>query len=233
MARGKVYDITDFPPVGLYYKHFPGFTATQFAELSHPPSKPKVILVGDPSVGKTTLVNTMKVGVFKANYNPTVGVAFISITCTINGCETKLAFYDTTGNEKPNALTRQFYRGADIALICFDLSSKMSFDHVSEWYEAIQAHCADSIRLFLVGCKADCSSTVEPNDIQRRCESCKMEYWSTSAKTATHVTELLMRVCLLGVVSELEQEPTPDDTRIVKLTDSPGDHSGRVKKPCC
>jgi GTPase SAR1 family protein len=110
-------EITDFPTTGAYYTNFPTFTAAKFAKLSCDLNSPKVICVGDPGVGKTCLVNSIKNRAFKDNYVATISVEFISIQCTINGSSTKLAVWDINGDQKPNALTRQFYRGASLGYI--------------------------------------------------------------------------------------------------------------------
>jgi GTPase SAR1 family protein len=158
----------------------------------------------------------MKVCAYTDSYNPTVGTAFVPIPCVINQCETTLAVWDTAG-EHPNAVTRQFYRGAHVAFLCFDLSSKISFEHFHSWHNFVLGNCADSVLLFLVGCKSDLGLTVDNDEIRRICRKLKMEYWSTSAKEALQIRELVMRTCVLGVAAQLQEHEPSARTRASQL----------------
>jgi Ras-related protein Rab-2A len=218
----------------MYYQNFPRFTATGFSSLAPDETPPKVIFVGDPYVGKTTLVSFMKTGRFNDNYLATIGVAFVELHCTINGKDMNLVIWDTAGAEKMNSLTRQHYRGASVAYLCFDLTNPSSFKKTRIWYQAVRKECPEFAILFLVGCKCDLPNRqVQASDIQRFCEEHKIEYWETSAKTAKHVNELVRRTCLLGVALQSERPESCRSVRTVELGPSPSYDAGETKKACC
>jgi small GTP-binding protein len=233
-AEDYVREITNFPPIGKYHHNLPHFTATQFTDIIGPGHQPKFIVVGDPGVGKTCLANFMKSRIFQSNYAPTVGTAFLQIKYVINGKETSIAVWDTAGAEKMNALSRQFYRGANVALLCFDLSVEMSFKNASIWHKQIRENCSPSVIVFLVGCKADIQRrAVGDEQIENYCKTNKVEYWATSAKEGTQVSNLLMRAAVTGIYA-ITEETTPTSTaRTVDLNQHSGQRKENEKSGCC
>jgi small GTP-binding protein len=159
-----LYTLDDIPKDGRFYVHDP--------ELSHTPlddvpihGSPKIILVGDAFVGKTCLVNCMKTATFKANYNPTIGTGYLKLMGKLHGEDVRLDCWDTGGTEKTTSLTQHYYRGSDLALLCFDLNSPSSFVNVGRWHADLVEHCDSEIRIFLVGCKADLDIAVGEAEI--------------------------------------------------------------------
>jgi small GTP-binding protein len=232
MAATQPYDVTDFPPPGQYYCNLPEFTVSQFATLSPSHDTPKTIFVGDPGVGKTCLVNQMRTRTFQGNYNPTIGVAYLQVPCTINGNATDLAIWDTPGGQAPNALTRSFYRGAAAAFVCFDLSKRPSFNNLGQWCDAVTKNCPEAICRFLIGCKCDLSAVINDDEIRAFCELHNLEFWATSAKTAAHVSDLVKRLCVVALalnVFRAEKEAIPPTVNLERRKDE-----GLVaRKKCC
>jgi small GTP-binding protein len=232
MTNSEPYTITNFPPTGEYYCNFREFTSFGFASFSPSQERPKVIFVGEPGVGKTCLVGHMKTRTFQGSYNPTIGAAYIEIPCVLNGETQSLAIWDISGNSPPNGLTRQFYRGATVAFICFDLSNDRSFHQLDQWYEAVKKNCAENVCLFLVGCKCDLTAVVPADEIQKFCKARNLEYWATSAKSASGVSDLVKRVCVVSLVASLagqEAQPLPASVDLGGKTGF--DKKG--KKVCC
>jgi GTPase SAR1 family protein len=67
-------------------------------------SKLKIILLGDPAVGKTSIVTSIRELEFLENQEvaacltqPTIGIDFFSKIVTKNKCYYKLQFWDTAG----------------------------------------------------------------------------------------------------------------------------------------
>jgi len=98
----------------------------------------KIILVGDPSVGKTNLLTQYVDEKFTENNISTVGIEFKIKTIELeNGRKIRLQIWDTSGQEKFMSLTKNYFRGCNAALFVFDVTNKTSFDDIPKWITII------------------------------------------------------------------------------------------------
>lgn len=115
----------------------------------------KVILIGSSSVGKTSLINRLIDDSFDDNHLATVGPAFYSHEITLeNGQTETLQIWDTAGQEKYFSIAKQFFREANIALICFDYTDSSSVEAIQKWKDSIldvEPNCI----IYLVATKLD------------------------------------------------------------------------------
>ncbi|ETW02794.1 hypothetical protein, variant [Aphanomyces invadans] len=147
----------------------------------------KVVLVGDPGVGKTNLLayftasdedmaidaSTNASKIFSNVRKPTIGVEFgTKIITHPNGKRIKAQIWDTAGQERYRAITSSHYRRAAGALIVYDVSSRTSFDNAQgHWLKELR-NSADTNStllscLMLVGNKIDldpADTVVTPED---------------------------------------------------------------------
>ena len=82
--------------------------------------KIKVVLLGKPGVGKTTLCLRYTVGRFHGEKESTIGIAFFLKTVTVDGKKYSLNIWDTAGSERYNTFTKTYLRNAHFIPICFD-----------------------------------------------------------------------------------------------------------------
>ena len=85
----------------------------------------KLVIVGDVSVGKTSLISRFIDNTFKVNYDPSIGVDFSSKTVKFRGRHLKLQMWDTAGQEKYKSLIPSYIRGSSIIIIVYDITSKL------------------------------------------------------------------------------------------------------------
>ena len=95
----------------------------------------KIILIGDSGVGKTNLINTCVGLGFNESENPTITGYFNSKTMVINDKTYSLNLWDTAGQESYRGLTQLFFRGAEIIILAYDITSRKTFESLDEWYE--------------------------------------------------------------------------------------------------
>ena len=115
----------------------------------------KLVLLGDSSVGKSSLVNRFALDSFDAHLPNTIGAAFISKEHTSNGRTAKFEIWDTAGQERYQSLTPMYYRNAKVALVCFDLSAKTLFSRAKFWAGQLRVLGPQDILVFVVGTKND------------------------------------------------------------------------------
>ena len=116
----------------------------------------KIILVGNASVGKTSIINKFITGEFSPHYKSTITVEYKSKFLKIDKkLLAKLNIWDTCGLEIFRAVTRQYYRGAHAAIVIFDLTEQKTFNDIKQWLKDIH-NCGDkNIEIIIVGNKLD------------------------------------------------------------------------------
>ena len=115
----------------------------------------KIIIIGDPGVGKSCLTNQALKNVFDDSYSATVGFEFLTLNIKLDEKRIKLQIWDTCGQEVYRALISSFYRNASLAMIVYSIDSKESFRHLDLWLKDIQLLSNPDIKIFLVGNKLD------------------------------------------------------------------------------
>ena len=153
----------------------------------------KLILIGSSGVGKSSILQRYIQKLFNAEYTCTIGVDFFMKTINIRDKSIKLQLWDTAGTEKFKSITTGYYRGANAAFVVFDLTSKSSFDSVSEWIENYYKYSnPDSEKhVILIGNKSDLKENreVTQEQIDNFTLNNKIKYFETSAKNGENIEE--------------------------------------------
>ena len=155
----------------------------------------KYIIIGNPSVGKSCLLNQFLNNRFTSDYEITVGVEFGAKTIeTEDGSKIKLQIWDTAGQESFKSITRSYYRGAAVALLVYDITSKESFDCIVNWLEECKVNGNPEMVLVLVGNKKDLGDKrqVGSEEAGKFARDNRMLFIETSAKTAENVREIFV-----------------------------------------
>jgi len=153
----------------------------------------KLILIGSSGVGKSSILQRYVQKIFNTEYTCTIGVDFFMKTINIRDKSIKLQLWDTAGTEKFKSITTGYYRGANAAFVVFDLTSKPSFDSVSEWIENYYKYSnPDSEKhVVLIGNKSDLKENREitQEQIDSFVMNNKIKYFETSAKNGENIDE--------------------------------------------
>eukprot|EP00923_Selenidium_pygospionis_P056376 GHVN01098407.1.p1 GENE.GHVN01098407.1~~GHVN01098407.1.p1 ORF type:complete len:225 (-),score=35.12 GHVN01098407.1:250-924(-) len=142
----------------------------------------KLVLVGDGAVGKTTLVRRHLTGEFEKKYIPTLGVEVVPLKFITNFGPIVFNVWDTAGQEKFGGLRDGYYIKGDCAIIMFDVTSRITYKNVPNWYRDIDRIC-EKIPIVLVGNKVDVSDRqVKARQIQFHRKR-NLQYYDVSART--------------------------------------------------
>lgn len=181
----------------------------------------KVIILGDSSVGKTSLMNQYVSKKFNNQYKATIGADFLTkeVQVNHNGDQrlVTMQIWDTAGQERFQSLGVAFYRGADACVLVFDLTSKKSFENLNTWREEFLVQSAppdpDNFPFVVLGNKVDLkeSRVVNLKAAQDFCKSKKIIqqetetplFYETSAKDSKNVNTAFQAVAILA----LENQP--------------------------
>lgn len=115
----------------------------------------KYIIVGDAGVGKSCLLLQFTDKRFRAEHDMTIGVEFGHRIVDIDEQKIKLQIWDTAGQEAFRSITRAYYRGATGALLVYDISRRVSFEHLAQWLMDARQHAQPNMVIILIGNKSD------------------------------------------------------------------------------
>ncbi len=156
----------------------------------------KVVIVGNPRVGKTSLIVNFAKGRFQSTYKPTLGVDVIKHTYIYeNKININFTAWDISGQASFKKLRKMYYPGTDGIFIIYDITNKESFESVGEWVEEIKQYTQKKDSFFiLVGNKNDLESerTVSKDMGKAKAEECDIYFYETSAKTGDNVRDMFL-----------------------------------------
>ena len=143
----------------------------------------KSILIGDSSVGKSSLLYRYTDHDWNPHYIATIGVDFKVVTFERAAKVIKLQLWDTAGQERFRTITHSYYRGAHGILLVFDVTNRESFDNLSDWLADVRQYGVEGSPMVLVGNKADCANRqVSEDEAQAFAQKLGCQYFETSAK---------------------------------------------------
>ena len=91
----------------------------------------KIVILGDVSVGKTSLISKIVDSKFNKDYEPSIGIDYSNKVIKYKDKMFKTQIWDTAGQEKYRSLINSYIRGANLVYILFDLTSKIFKYHVN------------------------------------------------------------------------------------------------------
>ncbi|KAK2584696.1 hypothetical protein KPH14_007032 [Odynerus spinipes] len=161
----------------------------------------KVVLLGNAAVGKTSLLERFVNERFNENlsYQNTIGAAFAAKQIEINGKTIVMGIWDTAGNERYDAMTRIYYRGAKAAVICYDVTKSSTFQKAKFWIRELRG-IEEECKIYLCGTKKDILSnsdmitTPDIDTVQNYANGIQAKFFLTSSKTGENVVELFTEI---------------------------------------
>jgi len=172
----------------------------------------KIIVIGDPAVGKTSLLTNFCGEKFNYEYVPTVGVNITKEPVTIKddmGKDTKinLMVWDIAGQPQFYMLHRPYFNGADGMMLVYDLTRSSSFSNINNWFSTAVKYGLSGIPRILIGNKIDLN---EERKIilpmaEHLSEKIDAPFFETSALTGKNVKVIFEQMAKLTLRSKLEE----------------------------
>ena len=153
----------------------------------------KLIVLGDPSVGKTTLINRFVTNQFHSEYKPTLGISITNQEYFLQGFEDQILnfmIWDLAGQKFFQRVRKAYYRGANAVFITYDITDHKTFESVNGWLKDVRDVLPD-VPVILLGNKIDLeeSRMVSPKDGSELASSLKCSFMESSAKSGENVRD--------------------------------------------
>ncbi|VVT57866.1 uncharacterized protein SAPINGB_P005909 [Magnusiomyces paraingens] len=180
--------------------------------------KYKLVLLGEQSVGKTSLLSRFMYDSFDSQYKATIGIDFMSKTMYLADRTIRLQLWDTAGQERFRTLIPSYIRDSHVAIVVYDITSRQSFNDAARWIEDVRTERGDQVIIALVGNKTDLRDerqvTVEEGEAKAR--ELGILFMETSAKLGYNVKALFKKVAaeLPGLETDRHEEPELIDVSI-------------------
>ncbi|XP_003384407.1 PREDICTED: ras-related protein Rab-4B-like [Amphimedon queenslandica] len=202
----------------------------------------KFLVIGNAGVGKSCLLHQFIEHKFKQDSNHTIGVEFGSKVVSLANKSVKLQVWDTAGQERFRSVTRSYYRGAAGALLVYDISSRETYNALTNWLTDARTLASPNIVIVLVGNKKDLESDREVTfmEASRFAQENELAFLETSALTGENVEEVFQK-CTRSILTKIDAgELDPDrvgsgiqyGNATVRRVTQPGQKEGGNKEKC-
>ena len=150
----------------------------------------KILLLGDFSVGKTSLVRRYVDGAFDDKYLTTIGVKISKKLCTIEDIECELLIWDVEGSTPSKKISLGYYRGASGAIFVSDIGRKETVDSLVEHKDIFLNENPGAVHVTAYN-KADKLSEIAKERIESTLDD---DTFLTSAKNDANVEALFLQL---------------------------------------
>lgn len=160
----------------------------------------KIILVGEPAVGKTNICKRFCFNKFEEYSKPSISYESIENIYNINSHKVKVCIWDTLGQERFNSVFSQYYRATNGAFFIFDLTNYKSFERIDKWVQTYKDHAeSTNIKKYLVGNKSDLALKnnieIKREDVLKKVMKFDFDgYYETSALNNLNITEMMEQI---------------------------------------
>ncbi|KIO23452.1 hypothetical protein M407DRAFT_244759 [Tulasnella calospora MUT 4182] len=165
---------------------------------STPPLNIKLLLIGNSSVGKSSLLLRFADETFltEDESSATIGVDFRVSKMEVGGRRVKLSIWDTAGQERFRTITSSYYRGAQGIILVYDVSNRESFEALPKWFTELETYVSPNVVKVLVGNKVDkeFSRAVSEDEGRKFAERMDTLFVEASAKSNIGVQDAFKEV---------------------------------------
>ena len=190
----------------------------------------KILLLGDTTVGKTCFLIKYTDNVFQEAYMSTIGLDYRLKTMILkNGKKIKLQIWDTAGQDRFRAITKNYYKNAHGIILIYDVTSLQTYDNIKSWISQIREEASPNIVIYIVGNKIDMNEErkVKTEEGEKLAEEFGFPFSEASAKSGINVNEIFEDI-VERIDKTYSKKGTDDDgTKTNKLS------KGKNKQNCC
>ena len=155
----------------------------------------KVILLGDVTVGKSSISQQLVRKTFRDKSDSTIGAAY----ALLKHDDLLIDLWDTAGQERYNSIIPVYYRDADIVILVFDVNNVETFKKVNYYINKITTEEKKRPVFIVVGNKTDLitrqSRLKVEERINKEIDTALVNTFFVSAKTGENILTLEETIC--------------------------------------
>ena len=146
----------------------------------------KLLVLGAPAVGKTSLIRRFTTGKFSETYSKTLGADFLIkfVDYPDRGLRVLLQIWDLAGDARFRFIRRDYYQEAQGAILVFDITRKPTYHEIRETHQNLLNYCG-KVPCIVIGNKNDLLDErgVSEEEGKNLAKELGFEFYETSAKS--------------------------------------------------
>jgi len=154
----------------------------------------KILVVGDDSVGKTSLILRLCDNVFISDHVTTHGDNVKTKAVPFGKKSVKILLADTAGQERFRTVSRSLYQGAQAIVVVYDQANQKSFQNVQYWLNEIERYGDAGVVTFVVANKNDLPPEVNSSVGKSFADGKGVPFFETCARNDFNVDFLFQSI---------------------------------------
>ena len=177
------------------------------ATNNKPQIKLKLLIIGDSSVGKTSMLLSYTDNYFPESHLATIGVEYKVKEIVTDKYNISLQIWDTAGQERFRSITKSFFRNTNGIIFVYDVTCRKSFQSVKEWIKDSELH-DNGFDKILCGNKIDLKEKREVNfdELEEFGMKKKIEVMEISARERINIDEAFQKIINLILSNKTDKE---------------------------
>ena len=177
------------------------------ATNNKPQIKLKLLIIGDSSVGKTSMLLSYTDNYFPESHLATIGVEYKVKEIETDKYNISLQIWDTAGQERFRSITKSFFRNTNGIIFVYDVTCRKSFQSVKEWIKDSELHDTGFEKI-LCGNKIDLKEKREVNfdELEEFGMKKKIEVMEISAKENIKIDDAFQKIINLILKNKTDKE---------------------------
>ena len=196
--------------------------------------KCQLLIIGDSTVGKTSILSRFVNGIFNSNYLATVGLDSFTKDEIIDDKTVRIKIWDTAGQERYKSLTKGFFRNAEGVMLVYDVTNSETYENLKFWLQSIKNNTSPDmgeIPIILIGNKIDCEDReVKVEEAENFWKEQGYPYFETSAKTGENIDNTIKY--LVKKVINIKEGKKDDENENIKIEKKDINKNNEEAKKC-
>ncbi len=188
----------------------------------------KILVLGDPSVGKSCFLIRYTEDTFQDVYLSTIGMDCKYKDVILEEDKSiRLQIWDTAGQDRFRSITKNLYKGAAGIMLIYDITNRNTFDNVKKWVNSIKEEVTSKVVIILVGNKIDLDKKrqVQTDEGEQIAEEFDMPFFECSALTGENINSAFETLAKKLVEVKAKAKQHGEQLKQNKV--------GGEKKSCC